>query len=165
MRLRAAATLGLLLGIWLVFSSCGENRTSAAGNATGGVTTIADTKPRPKPVLHRSCQSQLGSFVEAMAALRRGLARGLNYGEYLHEVQSARRVYHGVRPDRLSVACLLSSGSHAEHALNLYIDAANSWGDCLSTAGCSTTSVEPKLQRSWALASEQLSKAQRASRD
>jgi hypothetical protein len=169
MRLRAAATLGLLLGIALVLSSCGEDRTSAADRTTGGATTAAHTKPPPKQgtaaAPRDSCRGQLGSFVGSMAALRRNLARGLNYEEYLHEVQAVRRTYHGVQVDKLTAACLLYTGDPAEQALNLYIDAANSWGNCLATAGCSTTSVEPKLQRSWTQASEQLSNAQRAGRD
>lgn len=169
MRLRplgAAAIIGLLLGLALVLNSCGEDRTSAANRPPTATTTAPDPKPAPKraPAPRNSCRTQLGAFIGSMAALRRNLARGLNYEEYLRAVQNVRRAYHDVRPKELNTACLLYSAGPAEHALNLYIDAANDWGNCLATPGCTTTTVEPKLQQKWALASEKLSQAQRASR-
>jgi hypothetical protein len=165
MRLRAAATLGLLLSAALILSSCGGERTSAAVRPTGEATTAAYPRPQVKQIAATtasddSCRAQLGSFVGLMASLRRNLARGRSYGEYLHEVQEVRRAYHRIRPNELSAACLLYSGGPAEGALNRYIDAANDWGNCLATSGCGTASVEPKLQRKWVLASKQLSLAQ-----
>src|SRR4051812_49729058 len=64
----------------------------------------------------------------------------------------------GLRIDarRLSAGCLLASGGPAERALNLYIDVINTWGDCLATVSCKTRTVEPKLQRKWALAAHQV---------
>lgn len=96
-----------------------------------------------------------------MAKLRRELARGLSYDDYLTKVKAIRMVYAGIRASRVPAGCLVLSGGPAEHAFNLYIEAANTWGECLATVTCSTRSVEPQLQRGWALASRRLAGAQR----
>jgi hypothetical protein len=95
-----------------------------------------------------------------MDDLRRELAVGLSYGAYMHRVKAVQAAYDGVPVDRLGLGCLVKVGTPAERALNRYIAAANTWGDCLTSASCDSESVEPKLQRKWALASGQLSSAQ-----
>lgn len=97
-----------------------------------------------------------------MNALRRKLAVGLTYGQYLRELQGARRAYEAIPADRVRLGCLLVAGTPAERALDLYIASANSWGECLATVACGADSVEPELQRSWARASRLLSAARAA---
>jgi len=97
-----------------------------------------------------------------MNALRRKLAVGLTYGQYLRELQGARNAYEAIPADRVRLGCLLVAGTPAERALDLYIASANSWGRCLTTVACGADSVEPELQRSWARASRLLSAAQAA---
>jgi hypothetical protein len=94
-----------------------------------------------------------------MVGVRAGLARGLSYDDYLAEVQSVRTLYREIEAGKLSLGCLLASGGPGERAFNLYVDAANAWGDCLATASCNTRSIEPRLQREWALAARQLTVA------
>jgi hypothetical protein len=164
MRLRSAAIIGVLLSLALVLSSCGEDRIAA--DPPGTVRTVP-VQPQPAKQQHShagSCRGQLGEFLGSMASLRQALARGLSYDEYLPRVRGVRTVYNRIPTARLNAACLLLVAGRAERAFNLYIDAANRWGNCLATAACSTTSVEPKLQSKWALASNWLSKAQQASR-
>jgi hypothetical protein len=162
MRLSAVATVGILLTLALTFSSCGEDGTSAAGGpassaGSGGETSTAS---RAKPV-GNSCRRQLRRFIGSMAALRDDLARGLSYEDYLPRVKATRSVYSRIRPGKLTAPCLLASADHSERAFNLYIDAANAWGDCLATVSCDTRSIEPSLQRKWALASHHLAAAER----
>jgi hypothetical protein len=76
-------------------------------------------------------------------------------------VQGTRRVYARIRAGKLTAPCLLASGGPSERAFNFYIDAANTWGHCLATVTCSTRSIEPKLQRKWALASHHLAMAEK----
>jgi hypothetical protein len=165
MRLSAAATVGILLSLALTFSSCGEDGTSATGGPTSTRTTSADTigssptKPAGNP-----CRRQLRGFVDSVARLRDDLARGLSYDDYLPRVKSTRNVYADIRAGKLTAPCLLTSGAPSERAFNLYIDAANTWGDCLAGVNCSTRSIEAKLQRKWALASHQLAIAERGLR-
>ena len=96
-----------------------------------------------------------------MSSLRASLARGLSYEDYLHAVRHLRSDYDGIDAHKLPIGCLLISGTPAERAFNLYIDATNAWGDCLATASCETATIEPRLQHKWTQASAQLSRAQR----
>lgn len=164
MRFSLAAIVGALLGLALILSSCGgergERAASADKPASGASGTVAE-RPAPSSA---SCRRQLHGFLTSMDALRTDLARGLSYRDYLREVRAVRSVYARIRAEKLAVGCLLASGGPAERAFNLYIDAANAWGECLTTASCHTTVVEPTLQRKWARASTRLSLAQRGLR-
>jgi hypothetical protein len=52
-----------------------------------------------------------------MVKLRDALARGLSYDDYLREVQGVRSTYAHIDADKLSAACLLTSGGPAERKL------------------------------------------------
>lgn len=161
MRLSAATAVAILLSLALTFGACGEDGTTAAGRPASTVSTAPAAKPPARAA--RACH-RLRGFIGSMSALRDELARGLSYEDYLREVQSVRSLYRDIEAGKLTVGCLLASGGPAERAFNLYIDAANTWGDCLATVSCSTRSIEPQLQRKWALAAHQLAVAQRGLR-
>ncbi len=164
MRLSAAATVGILLGLSLVLSACGEDGTAASGPASTASTvrtTPAVKSIGPAPSPSRSCRRELGPFVASLVALRNDLARGLSYDDYLASVRSTRAVYAKLRPKQVPAGCLVVTGGPAELAFNLYIDAANAWGDCLATVTCNTRTIEPQLQRKWALAENRIALAQR----
>jgi hypothetical protein len=158
----SSATVGILLGLALMLNACGEDRTTAADKPTIDTDTRSVTSP-PVSTARNPCR-QLRPFLASMAKLRDDLARGLSYDDYLREVQRGRSVYARIDADKLTAGCLLASGGPAERALNLYIDATNTWGDCLATVSCNTRSIEPKLQRRWALAAHQLTSAQQGLR-
>jgi hypothetical protein len=162
MRLSSAVTIGALLGLALMLSACGEDGTTAADKPAG--TAKARSIPRRHTGTTRSSCRRLRPLLDSMAKLRDDLARGLSYDDYLREVRGVRAVYARLDPDKLTAGCLLASGGPAERALNLYIDATNTWGDCLATVSCNTHSVEPKLQHKWALAAHQLASAQQGLR-
>jgi hypothetical protein len=168
MRLSAVATLGIALGLSLVLSSCGSDGGPAASgspSAASTTSTLAPTKVTDVPAeARRACRHELGPFVASLITLRDDLARGLSYDDYLARVRGTRAIYAKVRPKRVPAGCLVASGGPAERAFNLYIDAANAWGDCLATATCNTRSIEPRLQRKWALAEHRLALAQRGLR-
>ena len=153
MRLWPIASLALL-GL-ASFSACGDDGTATANKGAAAQVGERVNVPRSR----QKCEVQLGGLVDSLDAMRRRLAVGLTYEEYIDQVRGLRKVYGEVPVDRLSVGCLLAAGAPGERAFNEYIDAANAWGDCLATAGCDTGSVEPKLQRGWELASDQLSEA------
>jgi hypothetical protein len=162
MRLSSAATVGILLGLALMLSACGGDGTTAAEKPANPTSTTS-APPSHTATTRNSCR-QLRPFLGSMTKLRDDLARGLSYDDYLREVQSVRSVYARIDADKLTAGCLLASGGSAERALNLYIDATNTWGACLATVSCNTRSVEPKLQRKWALAAHQLASAQQGLR-
>lgn len=164
MRLSRAGTVCILLGFALLSSSCGEDGAPADGAAkstasTASASSTGGAPPSAKAV--RSCRRRLGPFLATLETLRDDLARGLSYADYLKRVRGARAVYAKVRPKRVPTGCLVVSGGPAESAFNLYIEAANVWGGCLATVGCDTPSIEPRLQRKWALAERRLAAGQR----
>jgi hypothetical protein len=162
MRLSAVATAGIALALTLALSSCGDDgSTAASGSASTGSTASPPSATKSPSAPRRGCRRELGSFVASLAALRDDLARGLSYDDYLARVRGTRTVYAKVRPRQVAAGCLVVSGGPAERAFNLYIGAANAWGDCLATVTCDTRSIEPRLQRKWALAEKRLAIAQR----
>ena len=108
------------------------------------------------------CRSEVDGFLKAMATLRSNLAVGLSYEQYAAEMRRVGAAYGRLPLDRLTLECLAASGTPGEKALNQYIDAANTWGECLAEAACDTASIEPGLQRKWRVASRFLSEAQSA---
>ena len=158
----SSATVGILLGLALVLGACGEDGTTAADKPVA-TTGAAPAPPPPAITVHDSCRA-LRPFVGSMAKLRTDLARGLSYDDYLREVQRVRVVYAHIDAEELTAGCLLAAGGPAERALNLYVGATNTWGDCLATVSCDTRSVEPKLQRKWAPAAHQVTIAQQGLR-
>lgn len=160
MRLSPVATVGILLGLALILPGCGGQSPPAAGIGTAS----PQRTETGVSASTRTCRDQLHDLLDSMDELRGKLAVGLSYGAYLHGVKAVRAAYGDVPVDRLELGCLVRAGTPAERALNRYIAAANAWGDCLTLASCNSESIEPKLQRGWALASDQLSSAQKGLR-
>lgn len=87
---------------------------------------------------------------------------GVSYEQYVAELDTVRRSYEKLPVDRLDLGCLAGAAAAAERSFDGYLAAANTWGDCVSAAGCETAALEPKLQREWRLAAKDLHRAQRA---
>jgi hypothetical protein len=142
----------------------GATATSKAGadgakaTTTGKMSTSSAGKQRPRAV--SPCQSQLGSFVGSMDGLRRRLAVGVTYDQYVNEVHAIHSTYKDVPVEDVEIDCLNAVGAPAEKAFDRYIEAANDWGECVSELGCGSATVEPILQRRWRIASHLLSEAE-----
>jgi hypothetical protein len=149
----------------LLLGGCGGGVSSTSAKTGTTVTSRAITTTPQKPVPKQGkpaagpCQIQAGSFVASMDSLRRRLAAGLTYDQYVAEVQGIRSTYKKIPIDQVEIDCLSAVGTPAEKAFNRYIEAANDWGECVSEAGCSSATVEPVLQRRWRIASHFLSEA------
>lgn len=151
---------GLLATLALILPGCGEEGTAAPESATAG-----QVKPKAKGKADartrgRSCPGEVTAFVKSLDGLRRRLAVGLSYEQYAAAIDDLRTAYERIPVDRLALACLATTGTPGEQALNAYIDGANAWGECLADASCTTASVEPVLQRKWRTASHFLSEAE-----
>jgi hypothetical protein len=147
-------------------SGCGSDGSGTTGAATVTSRSITTTPSGP-PSKRDSrapggerCQSQLGSFVGSMDGLRRRLAVGVTYDQYVAEVRGIRSTYGEIPTRKLQIDCLTLVATPAEKAFNRYIEGANDWGECVSEVGCATTAIEPVLQRRWRVASHFLSEAQ-----
>lgn len=152
----AACLLGVALAV--LASGCGEQSTAAGerGAAKRPAATSAGHPAGRAPTT--GCPKRLGAFVNSLDALRRQLAVGLAYDDYVARVKNLRASYEEIPVDRLTFDCL-ATGTPAEQALNKHIDAANAWGECLADAACATETIEPVLQRKWRTASRYLSEA------
>jgi hypothetical protein len=171
----------VLLSLVFIPSGCGDEQTTAVGEAAAGepATSSATTKSSEaaagavgqasgrtgRSKRAAECRRSLGGLLDAMESLNNTVAVGLDYEGYLDSVNHVRAAYAGVQADRLGIACLVRAAGPAERALNVYIDAANTWGNCLATASCDPEEVEPKLQRKWAEASTLLTSAQSGLRE
>ncbi|HEY3491542.1 MAG TPA: hypothetical protein VGK43_01235 [Solirubrobacterales bacterium] len=167
LQLFACAILGALL-----LSGCGGGgdgttqeltiKSRSAVQPTGKPTRLAAKSKDGQPHAPAGdlCQSQLGSFVGSMDGLRRRLAVGVTYDQYVAEVRGIRSTYGEIPTGKLQIDCLTLVATPSEKAFNRYIEAANDWGECVSELGCGTETIEPVLQRRWRIASHFLSEAQ-----
>lgn len=161
--------VGCAVLLALLLPGCGgggsDGSTTDATVASHPATTVAkehapkQAKKRTSPSAAGPCQGQLGSFVASMDSLRRRLAVGVTYGQYVAEVRGIRSTYRKIPIDQVEIDCVSTVGTPAERAFNRYIEAANDWGECVSEAGCGSETVEPVLQRRWRIASHFLSEA------
>jgi hypothetical protein len=152
----------------LLLFGCGGAGSDSTGEVTitgpDTTTTAAaaekpDREPKRRAPGGNLCQSQLGSFVGSMDGLRRRLAVGVTYDQYVAEVRGIRSTYGEIPFERLQFDCLTGVGTPSEKAFNRYIEGANDWGECVSELGCDTATIEPVLQRRWRVASHFLSEA------
>jgi len=161
---------GCALVLALLLTGCGSGGSDGRESITATLTTDPATtvakqpeasqdKKHPKASSADPCQTQLGSFVASMDSLRRRLAVGVTYDQYVAEVRGIRSTYRKIPTRQVEIDCLGAVGTPAEQAFNRYIEAANDWGECVSEAGCSSETVEPVLQRRWRIASHFLSEA------
>jgi hypothetical protein len=162
MRPGTAAIACVLLGMVLIMAGCGGGDATAGGETTtAGAGTARPSGAPPRAALVRKrCARLLGEFLDSAESLDNALAVGLDYKGYLSAVNGVRSTYAAVPADSLPLGCLTRVAGPAERALNAYIAAANTWGECLSTSGCETESIEAKLQHKWAQASHFVALAQ-----
>ncbi|HEY2479719.1 MAG TPA: hypothetical protein VGI17_13445 [Solirubrobacterales bacterium] len=140
--------------------AAGTDRGGADEGAAKSGTPAAGQSSPAKPAGAAGCDAHLGEFLGRMDDLRQSLLAGLSYSEYVVRVRAVRAAYEAVPVDRLGVACLAGPAGDAEDAFNQYLRAANAWGECAATAGCSASEVEGRLQRRWRIASKNLDAAE-----
>jgi hypothetical protein len=168
---RLQLAIGAILGALLLGGCGGDGSTTQELTIKSRSDGAAKEKPaarqpsQGKDVKRRApaggtCQSQVGSFVGSMDGLRRRLAVGVTYDQYVAEVRGIRSTYGEIPIGKLQIDCLTLVATPSEKAFNRYIEGANDWGECVSELGCGTEAIEPVLQRRWRIASHFLSEAQ-----
>jgi hypothetical protein len=144
----------------LGLSACGDGGTAPENATATPAKRPAAEKEAEAAAAARPCPARVDGFLDSLDALRRQLAVGLSYEQYVAKVQELRASYDQIPVGHLTIGCLARAGTPGERALNRYIDATNSWGECLADASCTTAAVEPILQRKWRVASRFLSEGQ-----
>jgi hypothetical protein len=106
------------------------------------------------------CQSQTGGLISAEEDLEGRLSgAGLTEADYLSRVGDVSAAYGQVPTNQLQASCLVNVGLPAENAMNAYVNAANTWNNCISDFNCSQDSINSQLQAQWSKASFQLGDA------
>jgi len=174
MRFGPAAILALAALLALALPGCGEDGAAtgaAAGPPAGGAGPASAPAPAPagaragaaaatpRPGGSARCRRSLGGFLDAIESLANAAAVGLDYERYLDTLNRVRGTYARVGAERLDLVCLARVAGPAEAALNLYVDAANEWGECLAEGPCELDSIEARVQRRWGRASTRLAQA------
>jgi hypothetical protein len=180
MRSGPIAATAALLSLALILSGCGDEGTATTGGGkeSTSATRTEAREPTAMPSTAKAsaskparsgaakrCGAELGDFLDSIESLGNTLAVGLDYEQYLGSVNRVRASYASVAAERLGIVCLSQVAAPAEDALNVYIEAANEWGNCLASSSCDPESIEPKLQREWERASDQLAQARNGLRD
>ena len=160
----------------LTLAACGGGSGSATSSSSARESPAATGDGGAKPKMRKEqgaprhapagdlCQSQVGGFLGSMDSLRRRLAVGVTYEQYIDEVHGVRSTYRDVPVGDLQLDCLNAVGGPSEKAFNRYIEAANDWGDCISEVGCGSATVEPVLQQRWRVAAHYLAEARQGLR-
>ena len=167
-RIVLAGCAALLAALALALSACGGDTPAKAGG-----TPVSSAEPAgagmkraaagtPSPAIDKRCAGQVGEFLDAMQALRERLVAGLSYEEYVGEIGLIRGSYDAVPVKQLSLPCLSKAATPGESAFGRYIEAANSWGECIDEEGCDAAAVEPVLQKQWRSAARFLDEARSA---
>lgn len=162
-RVTPTACAALLAILLLALCGCGGDGAATADGTTvrsAGTSPASERPKTPAKPAGGACKRQVGGFLTAMDALRERLVAGLSYEQYAEQVEAVRRSYDRVPVDELELACLAGAGTPGEQAFGKYIEAANSWGECIGESGCDAASVEPILQKQWRVASHFLDQAQ-----
>jgi hypothetical protein len=170
-RARLAPLLAAAIALALALPGCGSQAPAApqpTDATTAGATEstpggIAESASRGKPASPSpACSSHLTGFLDQLEHLRRSLVVGVSYEQYVSELGTVRRSYEQVPVGKLDLACVSGPANSAEQSFDTYLAAANTWGDCVSEAGCETSALEPKLRRRWQLAAQFLAEAKEA---
>jgi zinc-ribbon domain len=108
--------------------------------------------PTSAPGVSDDCIRELGPFVSALEDLDSRLSVGLNFNDYSTRVGDTRVAYDRINLAKVDTLCLTVVGSPAEDALNAYVEAYNTWNDCIGTPGCTNDSIKSQLQAQWSKA-------------
>jgi hypothetical protein len=159
--------LAAALALALALPACGGGggESTAAAPKPEQATVVAPS-PKTAPIEARAattsgCADGLDGFLGQLEHLRRSLAIGVTYEQYIAELGTVRRSYEKVPVVKLDLACVSGPANSAESSFDGYLAAANTWGECVSDAACETEALEPKLRHKWQTATDQLAAAQR----
>jgi hypothetical protein len=133
---------------------------SGCGGGSAAATEKTDAK-QVDTVAPRACPTELSRFADTLQRLRRRLVAGLTYDEYVGAVRALRSEYAAIPVEAVGPTCLLRAGTPSERAFDIYVEAANRWGECLSQPGCDGGDVEAPLQAEWHRAARQLATLRR----
>lgn len=151
----------------LVCSACGGSSDGAGAEPEQDPQTTTErleTGPSEDEQLEMdeaaTCVEEMTPIVDALLEVDGRLDVGLSYDELSDYVGDVGVAYARINIGALSPTCLGGVAVQAENAYNSYTRSLRAWGDCIEDYACDTDGIDPKLQRIWAQASNQIERAQ-----
>lgn len=154
-----------LLTCVLFLAGCAGGLVPGASDNAPPPSTSSFTRPEtsaPPAVVPIDCSDELVAFLEELEELDSRLTVGLNFSAYSGFVGDAQVAYDRIDFEELNATCIEQVGIPAEDAFNAYVDAYNTWNDCIGDIDCDNDSITPSLQAEWADATELLEEARAA---
>ena len=106
------------------------------------------------------CQQQVGGLLSAEEDLDGRLSgSGMTEADYISRVGDVSAAYRQISIKDLKSGCLTNVGIPTESAMNAYIDASNTWNNCITDFNCNVDSITPELQGKWAKATVLINQA------
>lgn len=113
-------------------------------------------------VLHDECEEEFDPFLSELQELDSRLGVGLDYDEYGDKVGDIQVAYDDLDIKSMDQRCINEVGIPAEDAFNAYLDAHQTWEECIDRLSCDMDKEAlPKMQKKWAEATDLLTKADR----
>lgn len=112
-----------------------------------------------------TCRQQVSALLRALRATESRLNVGMTFADYGGQVGDISVFYDKMPINRMDFECVSGPGVQAEKAFNSYQRAYNTWNDCIGDFDCDTDSINPELQKEWAKASRQITRARSALSD
>jgi hypothetical protein len=157
--MRITAMLGAACAV-LVLGACGSSGKSSS-STTANSALAAKRKAQAE---YQKCSTQLkglNGLLDVESNLNSHLDVGMNYHDYTSAVGDVKAAYDQTPFHQMDFHCL-TSGIHAEGALNAYVKAANIWDKCFNDINCNVDAIKPQLQKQWGKASSEVQSAQSA---
>jgi hypothetical protein len=135
----------------------GADTGSATSTPVTGKTYEPATTPAPEPTVSVTCPQAVLDLVDSLNDLNSRLTVGLKQDDYNDRVGDAKVTYDKLNVDDIDAVCATRVAVKAESALNAYIDANNTWNDCIVDPACDGGDpLTKKLQKKWSEASDLL---------
>lgn len=109
-----------------------------------------------------TCRQQVGGLLRALRSTESRLNVGMSFTDYGEQVGGISIGYDRMPVSRMDFDCVGGPGVAGEKAFNSYQSAYNTWNDCIGDFGCDVDSINPELQKQWAKASRQITRARSA---
>lgn len=109
-----------------------------------------------------TCRQQVTPLLKALRATESRLNVGMTFADYGQQVGDVSIGYDRMPINRMDFNCIGGPGIAGEKAFNSYTAAYNTWNNCIGDFNCDTDSIDPELQKQWAKASRQTTRARSA---
>ena len=167
-----------LLGVFLALGLAGCGEVPAADQAKAQDETAAQQRAdkaqerkAKQTAVFKECSSMLGDFDDSLSSINSRLSVGLPFVDYSKAVGDAT-VSHDAVVKKATAAggisddCIIKVATPLENALKAYVNAYNTWNDCIGEDYCTFDGdTLAKAQKAWTRADTLVTKGETALAD